>query len=83
MAVDQITAANPQLKNGLGIGEVVLVPRGAAGGSVSSKAAAPAPAKTRSLPPATTAPERHTVAKGKRYSALPVVIICRPASSYC
>ena len=76
VAVDQIEAANPQLKNGLGIGEVVLIPRGAAGG----KTAAATPAKTLLPTPtaAATVPERHTVAKGetvfgiaRRYSLSP------------
>ena len=31
VSVDQLTAANPQLANGLGIGQVVLVPRPAPG----------------------------------------------------
>ncbi|MDO7887139.1 DPBB and LysM peptidoglycan-binding domain-containing protein [Hymenobacter cheonanensis] len=63
VTVDQITAANPQLKTGLGIGEVVLIPRGAAGGT---KAAAPAAGPAR-LPTAaaTAVPDRYTVAKGE------------------
>jgi LysM repeat protein len=63
VTVEQITAANPQLKNGLGIGEVVLVPRPAA----RAAAAAPAVAKAApAVPPATTTvPDRYTVAKGE------------------
>ena len=66
VAVDQIEAANPQLKNGLGIGEVVAIPRGAVAGSGGSKAAAATPAKNLlPTPPAAAVPERHTVAKGE------------------
>lgn len=63
VSVDQLTGANPQLKNGLAIGEVVLVPRPSAGG-----ARATAAAPTRATPAAaatTTAPARYTVAKGE------------------
>ncbi|GAA4504677.1 hypothetical protein GCM10023172_31290 [Hymenobacter ginsengisoli] len=62
VSVDQITAANPQLKAGLGIGEVVLIPRPGAGARPATAAAGPA--KT---PAATSAavPERYTVAKGE------------------
>jgi LysM repeat protein len=80
VTVDQITAANPQLKNGLGIGVVVLIPRG---GSAPARAAAPAASPAR-LPTATTAavPERYTVAKGetlfgiaRRFSLAPADLI--------
>ncbi|MGI4736014.1 MAG: LysM peptidoglycan-binding domain-containing protein [Janthinobacterium lividum] len=76
VSVDQITAANPQLKAGLGIGEVVLVPRPAAGGGAPGRAAAVAPATGGS------APARYTVAKGetlfgiaRRYSLSPSELI--------
>ena len=61
VAVDQIEGANPQLKNGLGIGEVVLIPRGA----TSGKAASATAAKIALPTPAASVPERHTVAKGE------------------
>jgi len=82
VAVDQITAANPQLKNGLGIGEVVLIPRPGAGGAKGA-AVAPAASPAR-LPTATTTavPERYTVAKGetlfgiaRRFSLAPADLI--------
>ena len=59
VSLDQLTAANPQIKNGLGIGQIVFVPRPAAG-----KAAAAAPA---SAPAAASVavPARYTVAKGE------------------
>ncbi|MDJ0364080.1 LysM peptidoglycan-binding domain-containing protein [Hymenobacter sp. H14-R3] len=70
VTVDQITAANPQLKSGLGIGEVVLIPRPA--GRASAAAAAVTPAKTMAAiapaaaaPATTTVPDRYTVAKGE------------------
>jgi LysM repeat protein len=63
VSVDQLTGANPQLKNGLAIGEVVLVPRPSAGGARAT-AAAPAKAAAASAAP-TTAPARYTVAKGE------------------
>jgi LysM repeat protein len=77
VSVDQITAANPQLKAGLGIGEVVLIPRPAAGGSAPSRTAvAPTPAAGGS------APARYTVAKGetlfgiaRRYNLSPSELI--------
>lgn len=78
VSVDQITAANPQLKAGLGIGEVVLVPRPTAGGGAPGRAtaAAPTPAAGGS------APARYTVAKGetlfgiaRRYSLSPSELI--------
>jgi len=63
VSVDQITTANPQLKAGLGIGEVVLIPRPSAG----AKAALPTAAKASVAAPtiATTVPDRYTVAKGE------------------
>ena len=62
VTVEQITAANPQLKNGLGVGEVVLVPRSAARVGV----AAPSVAKTPAIvSTAITVPGRYTVAKGE------------------
>ncbi|WP_382316619.1 LysM peptidoglycan-binding domain-containing protein [Hymenobacter bucti] len=67
VSVDQITGANPQLKNGLAIGEVVLVPRPSAGGARPT-AATPTPTKAPVGAPAaaaTTAPARYTVAKGE------------------
>jgi LysM repeat protein len=79
VSVDQITGANPQLKNGLAIGEVVLVPR--PGGGARATAATP----TRTTPAAaapTTAPARYTVAKGetlfgiaRRYNLSPAELI--------
>ena len=78
ISVDQLTGANPQLKNGLAIGEVVLVPRPSAGGARTT-AAAP----TKAAPAAsTTAPARYTVAKGetlfgiaRRYNLSPAELI--------
>jgi len=78
ISVDQLTGANPQLKNGLAIGEVVLVPRPSAGGARTT-AAAP----TKATPAAsTTAPARYTVAKGetlfgiaRRYNLSPAELI--------
>ena len=84
VSVDQITGANPQLKNGLAIGEVVLVPRPSAGGA---RATAATPAKVPATTPspaaaATTAPARYTVAKGetlfgiaRRYNLSPAELI--------
>ena len=83
VSVDQITGANPQLKTGLAIGEVVLVPRPGAGGA---RATAAAPAKAATAPAAsaapTTAPDRYTLAKGetlfgiaRRYNLSPAELI--------
>jgi len=83
VSVDQITAANPQLKNGLAIGEVVLVPRPSAGGArATSPAVAPAKAPIAAAAASTTAPARYTVAKGetlfgiaRRYNLSPAELI--------
>ncbi|MFD2720594.1 LysM peptidoglycan-binding domain-containing protein [Hymenobacter monticola] len=60
VSLDQLTAANPQIKNGLGIGQIVYVPRPAAG-----KAAAPATSSKATAPASGAVPARHTVAKGE------------------
>ena len=84
VSVDQITGANPQLKTGLAIGEVVLVPRPSAGGA---RATSVAPTRAATVAPAasaapTTAPDRYTVAKGetlfgiaRRYNLSPAELI--------
>ena len=65
VSLDQITAANPQIKNGLGVGQIVYVPRPAAGKSAAS-APAKAPATTYIPAPAVGAvPARYTVARGE------------------
>ncbi|GAA4050541.1 hypothetical protein GCM10022409_41640 [Hymenobacter glaciei] len=63
----QLNAANPQIKNGLGIGQIVYVPRPAAG-----KASAAAPAKTTaaSATPVGPVPARYTVRKGETLFAI-------------
>ncbi|MDB5236424.1 MAG: hypothetical protein JWR44_3417 [Hymenobacter sp.] len=60
VTLEQLTAANPQIKNGLGIGQIVFVPRGAAktSGAAGTRATASAPANG-------TVPARYTVAKGE------------------
>jgi len=63
VTVDQITAANPQLKSGLGIGEVVLIPRPSAGAKAAPALAAAA--KAPALATAAAVPERYTVGKGE------------------
>ena len=63
VTVDQLTAANPQLKNGLAVGQVVAVPRPTAG-----KAPAAPAAKTPTTAAKTAAPApggTHTVVKGE------------------
>ncbi|MBF9141002.1 DPBB and LysM peptidoglycan-binding domain-containing protein [Hymenobacter properus] len=60
VSLDQLTAANPQIKNGLGIGQIVYVPRPAAG-----KTAAATTASKATAPAAVVVPARHTVAKGE------------------
>ena len=73
VSVDQISAANPQIKNGLGIGQVVFVPRPAPG-----RAAAPAKAPAAAV----AVPARYTVARGetlfgiaRRYQLTPEELI--------
>jgi len=61
VTVDQLTAANPQLKNGLGVGQVVFVPRGSA------------PARGEAAKPAgstAAVPKTHTVGKGETLFAI-------------
>lgn len=56
----QLTAANPQITNGLGIGQIVYVPRPAA------RAGAPAaPAKAAATAAPAAVPARYTVRKGE------------------
>ena len=59
VTLDQLTGANPQIKNGLGVGQIVYVPRPAAGKAT----AAAAPDKAPAAP--VTVPARYTVAKGE------------------
>jgi len=56
----QLTEANPQIKNGLGVGQIVFVPRPAAG-----RAAAPATAKAPAGAAPASVPATYTVAKGE------------------
>jgi LysM repeat protein len=67
VTVDQITTANPQLKTGLGIGAVVLIPR-SGGGSAPHTATTATPATAApaaASPAAGPVPARYTVAKGE------------------
>lgn len=59
----QLTAANPQIKNGLGIGQIVYVPRPAARAGASAPAAAPAKTAAGAAPG--PVPARYTVRKGE------------------
>lgn len=66
VTVDQITAANPQLKSGLGIGEVVLIPRPGPGAKAAVATAPTKASATATAPTATAAaPDRYTVGKGE------------------
>ncbi|GAB2711009.1 hypothetical protein GCM10011495_25930 [Hymenobacter frigidus] len=61
VSLDQLNASNPQIKNGLGIGQIVFVPRPAAG-----KATAAVPTKAPAGAAAAGAvPARYTVARGE------------------
>jgi LysM repeat protein len=68
VTLDQLTAANPQIKNGLGIGQIVFVPRPPVARAASAKATPAAPDKTPAAvatPAIGTVPTRYTVAKGE------------------
>jgi len=58
----QLNAANPQIKNGLGIGQIVYVPRPAAGKATAAVAPAKSPAASATPGPV---PARYTVRKGE------------------
>ncbi|GAA3967171.1 DPBB and LysM peptidoglycan-binding domain-containing protein [Hymenobacter antarcticus] len=60
VTLDQLNAANPQIKNGLGIGQIVFVPRPAAGKATLTVPKAPAGAAA-----AVAVPARYTVARGE------------------
>ena len=62
VTLEQLNAANPQIKNGLGIGQVVYVPRPAAG---KATPAAPATAAQGPGKSAVAVPARYTVHKGE------------------
>ena len=64
VSLDQLNAANPQIKNGLGIGQIVYVPRPAAGRPTATAATA-APTKAAAPASAVVVPNRYTVAKGE------------------
>ena len=61
VTLDQLTGANPQIKNGLGVGQIVYVPRPAAGKAPATAA----PDKTTAAAAPVTVPARYTVAKGE------------------
>lgn len=62
VTLEQLTTANPQIKNGLGIGQIVFVPRPPAG---KTTAAAPAKAPAATAPAGGAVPTHYTVAKGE------------------
>ncbi|MBJ6110312.1 LysM peptidoglycan-binding domain-containing protein [Hymenobacter sp. BT523] len=64
VTLELLTAANPQIKNGLGIGQIVFVPRPAAGKAAAASPAAKVPAASGALP------AKHTVAKGETLFAI-------------
>ncbi len=73
VSLGQLIAANPQIVNGLGIGQVVLVPRPAGSGAAAVLASAPAPAKPpgpKAGPGPAPAPSRYTVARGDNLYAI-------------
>ncbi|TPG58963.1 LysM peptidoglycan-binding domain-containing protein [Hymenobacter nivis] len=68
VSVAQLTAANPQVASGLGIGQVVLVPRPLAAGTPAAAAAAAPAAKAGGA--AVPASGRYTVARGETLFAI-------------
>lgn len=69
VSLAQIVSANPQIANGLGIGQVVLVPRPAGNGAVKSTAIKPPAANADRAPEAAPA-GRYTVARGDNLYAI-------------
>ena len=65
VTLDQLTAANPQIKNGLGIGQIVFVPRPPAGKSAAAPATGKTVAAAYTPAPTGAVPARYTVAKGE------------------
>ena len=63
VSLGQLTGANPQIKNGLGIGQIVFVPRPMADKTSAAAPAAPTPGAP--APAAGTVPAQYTVAKGE------------------
>ena len=79
VSLGQLIGANPQIVNGLGIGQVVLVPRPASYGTAAVEAVAPAagglPAaksagKKAAIAKTAPAPSRYTVAQGDNLYAI-------------
>ncbi|OGX88047.1 hypothetical protein BEN47_09875 [Hymenobacter lapidarius] len=64
VTLSQLLAANPQVKTGLAVGQVVLVPRPAAAKAATAPPAA-AKASAVAAAPADAVPARYTVAKGE------------------
>ena len=62
VSLDQLTAANPQIKNGLGVGQIVFVPRPAAGKTSAAASGGNSSAPTTA---AVVVPARYTVARGE------------------
>ena len=62
VSLDQLTAANPQIKNGLGVGQIVFVPRPAAGKTTAAASGGSSPAPSTA---AVVVPAHYTVARGE------------------
>lgn len=79
VTVAQLTAANPQLKNGLGIGEIIFVPRPAPGASKAPAAPAAGGTVKATYNPKGAAPTTYTVAKGESLFAIARRFQLKPA----
>ena len=79
VSVDQLTAANPELKNGLGIGVVLLVPRPTAGASAGKTPAAKTTYTPKTAAATSAAPASYTVAKGETLFAIARRFQLKPA----
>jgi LysM repeat protein len=65
VSTEQLLSYNPQLKNGLGIGQIVLIPRPGQGATRAASPAASTLAASSTTAAGSTSPARYTVGRGE------------------